>query len=142
MTDVTGKGKCQHTHTNVHGSHMKVLLADDSGTMRRIIRNALVAIGINDVVEAEDGLDAWERFQIDEYGLVITDWVMPELSGLQLVHAIRRVSSVPILMVTTVANRHDVMAALRAGVSNYVVKPMRPETLHEKITAMFPQGIK
>lgn len=119
---------------------MKVLLADDSGTMRRIIRNALVAIGINDVVEAEDGLDAWERFQMDEYGLVITDWVMPELNGLELVRAIRRVSSVPILMVTTVANRVDVTNALRAGVSNYVVKPMRPEVLHEKLKMMFPKG--
>lgn len=116
---------------------MKILVVDDSGTMRRIIKNALVALGYREITEAEDGLEAWERFQQDDYDFVITDWTMPEMNGLELVKAIRQVSAVPILMVTTIANRNDVVAALRAGVNNYVVKPMAPQTLSEKINQIF-----
>lgn len=120
---------------------MRILVVDDSGTMRRIIKNALIAIGLTDVVEAEDGKEGLHSFESHSFDLVITDWNMPEVCGLTLIQEIRKKSRVPILMVTTVAHRTEVIKALKAGVNNYMIKPMRPEVLKEKLVQMFPNQV-
>jgi two-component system chemotaxis response regulator CheY len=114
---------------------MKFLVVDDSLTMRRIIINALQRIGYNDTVEASDGKEALEKFD-GSIGFVITDWNMPSMSGVEFARAIRANSvgaSVPILMVTTRGAREDIVAAVEAGVNNYILKPFTPSVLKEKI---------
>ncbi len=116
---------------------MKILVVDDSSTMRRIITNTLKRIGHSDIEEAEDGKDALKQMETHPIELLITDWNMPIMNGLQLVENVRaKNKKIPILMVTTNAAKDDVIAALKAGVNNYVVKPMTPETLEEKIKAI------
>lgn len=113
---------------------MKILVIDDSSTMRRIIKNTLKTIGETDVVEAEDGKVGVAKYQEGGIEMIITDWNMPVMNGLEFVQAIRAGDKeIPILMVTTNAAKDDVIAALKAGVNNYVVKPMTPEVLKEKI---------
>ena len=114
---------------------MKFLVVDDSLTMRRIIINALQRIGYNDAVEACDGKDALEKFD-GSISFVITDWNMPNMSGLEFARAIRTdpvKGTVPILMVTTRGAREDIVAAVEAGVNNYILKPFTPSVLKEKI---------
>ena len=114
---------------------MKFLVVDDSLTMRRIIINALQRIGYNDTVEAGDGKEALEKFD-GSIGFVITDWNMPSMSGVEFARAVRANSvgaSVPILMVTTRGAREDIVAAVEAGVNNYILKPFTPSVLKEKI---------
>jgi len=114
---------------------MKFLVVDDSITMRRIIINALQRIGYNDVVEATDGTEALERLD-QSIGFIITDWNMPNMSGVEFARAVRGTlvgSSLPILMVTTRAAREDIIAAMDAGVNNYIIKPFTPSVLKEKI---------
>jgi two-component system, chemotaxis family, chemotaxis protein CheY len=111
---------------------MKFLVVDDSATMRRIVINSLQRIGFTDVLEAGDGKEALERFDATVQ-FVITDWNMPNLSGLDLSRALREKSDVPILMVTTRSVREDILAAVEAGVNNYIVKPFTPQVLKEKI---------
>jgi len=114
---------------------MKVLVVDDSLTMRRIIVNALQRIGHNDTVEASDGRDALEKFD-GTIGFVITDWNMPSMSGVEFARAVRSHeagASVPILMVTTRGAREDIVAAVEAGVNNYILKPFTPSVLKDKI---------
>ena len=116
---------------------MKVLVVDDSPTMRRIVVQMLKKIGYSDIVEAGDGREALERLQAEgDIELVCTDWNMPVMSGLELVQAIRgdeNHSSLPILMVTTRNMKDDIIIAMRAGVNNYVTKPFDPQTIKEKI---------
>jgi len=116
---------------------MHFLVVDDSSTMRRIIRNTLAKVGHTNITEAEDGKDALAKMD-DSIDIVVTDWNMPVMDGLEFVKALRAGSykQVPILMVTTNAAKDDVIQALKAGVNNYVVKPMTPETLEEKIKAV------
>lgn len=114
---------------------MKFLVVDDSATMRRIVINSLQRIGYADIVEAEDGSDAFSRFD-GSIGFVITDWNMPNMTGLELARAVRAHpdgATVPILMVTTRSVREDIVAAVEAGVNNYIVKPFTPQVLKEKI---------
>jgi two-component system chemotaxis response regulator CheY len=114
---------------------MKFLVVDDSVTMRRIIINALHRIGYNDSVEATDGKDALEKFD-GSIGFVITDWNMPNMSGIEFARAIRSHAvggTVPILMVTTRGAREDIVSAVEAGVNNYILKPFTPSVLKEKI---------
>jgi two-component system chemotaxis response regulator CheY len=114
---------------------MKFLVVDDSITMRRIIVNALQRIGYTDIVEATDGHDALERLD-QSIGFIITDWNMPKMSGVEFARAVRATlvgSSLPILMVTTRGAREDIVAAIDAGVSNYILKPFTPSVLKEKI---------
>ena len=114
---------------------MKFLVVDDSITMRRIIINALQRIGYNDVVEATDGTEALERLD-QSIGFVITDWNMPNMSGVEFARAVRAKPeglSVPIMMVTTRGAREDIVAAVEAGVNNYILKPFTPSVLKEKI---------
>lgn len=113
---------------------MKILTVDDSSTMRRIIKNTLSRLGYLDVVEAEHGIDALAKMAGVE--LVLTDWNMPEMDGLTFVKALRGNASyadLPIIMVTTEAAKKEILEAIKAGVTDYVVKPFTPETLKEKI---------
>ncbi len=115
---------------------LKILAVDDSPTMRRIIVNTLKRAGFNDVSEATDGKDALAKMKVDSFGLVITDWNMPEMDGLTFVTQLRGTSEfhdVPVLMVTTRSVKDDIIEAMKAGVNNYIVKPFTPETLGEKI---------
>ncbi len=116
---------------------MKFLVVDDSVTMRRIVVNSLKGLGYSDFLEAGDGKEALSILnQEDSVSFVITDWNMPNMSGLELVKAIRAhetYSDTPILMVTTRGVKEDIMDALAAKVNNYVVKPFTPAILKEKI---------
>jgi two-component system chemotaxis response regulator CheY len=116
---------------------LKILVVDDSSTMRRIIINTLSRIGYTNVVEAEHGKAGLEKLAQGGVEMIITDWNMPEMDGLEFVGAVRGSDgSIPILMVTTNAAKEDIVSALQAGVNNYVVKPFTPETLKEKIESL------
>ena len=115
---------------------MKILVVDDSSTMRRIIINTLSRIGYTNIVEAEHGKAGLEKLAQGGVEMIITDWNMPEMDGLEFVGVVRQDSAIPILMVTTNAAKEDIVAALQAGVNNYVVKPFTPETLKEKIESL------
>ncbi|MGE5431775.1 MAG: response regulator [Syntrophomonadaceae bacterium] len=116
---------------------LKFLVVDDSVTMRRIVANSLKNLGYDNMVEAVDGKDALAKLAADaEINFVITDWNMPELTGLELTKAIRaddKYVKLPILMVTTRGVKEDIIEALQAKVSNYVIKPFTPQILKEKI---------
>ena len=112
----------------------KVLVADDSSTMRKIILRSLAAVGVPDATEAGDGDEAIATFQTAEFDLVLTDWNMPGKNGLEVVQAIRKLNKdVPIIMVTTEAEKSRVLEAIQAGVSDYLVKPFTADTLREKL---------
>lgn len=117
--------------------NLKFLVVDDSVTMRRIVINSLANLNYLDYVEATDGKDALAKLEADpEINFVITDWNMPEMSGLELVKAIRadeRFSELPVLMVTTRGLKNDIIEALKARVNNYILKPFTPQVLKEKI---------
>jgi len=116
---------------------LKILVVDDLFTMRRIIINTLSRIGYTNVVEAEHGKAGLEKLAQGGIEMIVTDWNMPEMDGLEFVGVVRGSdTSIPILMVTTNAAKEDIVAALQAGVNNYVVKPFTPETLKEKIESL------
>lgn len=115
---------------------MRVLVVDDSATMRRIIKGNLKVAGYDDVLEAENGKVALDRVHKGLVDLIITDWNMPEMTGLELAAAVRQQAAarrIPILMVTTMGEKGEILAALKAGVTNYLVKPFTPEGLRQKI---------
>jgi two-component system chemotaxis response regulator CheY len=115
---------------------VRLLVVDDSSTMRRIIRNSLKTLGFEDIVEAENGENALSRLQAEQVDFVITDWNMPVMSGIELVTAMRgnpTLKATPVLMVTTVAEKDEILKAMQAGVTNYVVKPFDAATLKKKI---------
>jgi two-component system chemotaxis response regulator CheY len=119
---------------------MRVLVVDDFATMRKIVRNILKQIGFEDIIEAEDGTAALQLIKNDKVGLVVTDWNMPNMTGLDLLREIRQnpqTSNLPVLMVTAEGLKENVMEAVKAGVSNYVVKPFTAEVLQEKIETIF-----
>ncbi|MCH8883338.1 MAG: response regulator [SAR324 cluster bacterium] len=119
---------------------MKILVVDDFATMRRIISNVLRQLGFDNIVEAEDGTKALQVLESDKIDFVITDWNMPEMSGLDLLKAIRAKTDkndLPVLMVTAEALQENIIAAARAGVNNYIVKPFDANTLAEKINKVF-----
>ncbi|MEJ5328734.1 MAG: response regulator [Desulfobaccales bacterium] len=119
---------------------IKVLVADDFATMRKIVRNILKQIGFEDIVEAEDGAAALHILKTEKVGLVVTDWNMPNMTGLELLQHIRKnpaTAQVPVLMVTAEGLKENVLEAVKAGVNNYVVKPFTAEVLQEKIEAIF-----
>ncbi len=117
---------------------MRILIVDDSSTMRRIIINTLNKLGYKECHEAGNGREAVERLAATPVDMVITDWNMPEMSGLEFIKAVRgndATKHLPVLMVTTNASQDDLLEAMRAGVSNYVVKPFTADTIKEKIEA-------
>jgi two-component system, chemotaxis family, chemotaxis protein CheY len=114
---------------------MKCLVVDDSSTMRRIVVNALKTIGYGDVVEAGDGQEALAKCD-GTIEMVITDWNMPNMGGLDLVKNLRgspETAKLPILMVTTRSVKEDILQAVEAGVSSYILKPFTPQVLKEKL---------
>lgn len=119
---------------------MKLLVVDDSSTMRRIIKNTLSRLGFEDVLEGEDGLQGWNTLNANpDIGMLITDWNMPEMNGLELVKKVRadsRFTDLPIIMVTTEGGKTEVITALKAGVNNYIVKPFTPQVLKEKLSVV------
>ncbi len=116
---------------------VKFLIVDDSFTMRRIVINSLKTLGYSDFIEANDGKEAFEKLTGDEtINFVITDWNMPTMSGLEFIKLVRskeKYTELPILMVTTRGVKDDILLALQAKVSNYIVKPFTPSVLKEKI---------
>lgn len=119
---------------------MKLLVVDDSSTMRRIIKNTLSRLEYEDVLEGENGAEGWMMLdQNPSIGMLITDWNMPEMNGLELVKKVRadsRFTDLPIIMVTTEGGKTEVITALKAGVNNYIVKPFTPQVLKEKLAAV------
>ena len=117
---------------------LKVLVVDDFSTMRRIIKNLLKQIGYSDIEEAEDGAQALSKLQ--NGGLVVSDWNMPNMDGLDMLKAVRQepaIKDIPVLMVTAEAEKEKVITAIQAGVNNYVVKPFTGEILKEKLDKIF-----
>lgn len=119
---------------------MKILIVDDSNTMRRIINNTLERIGFDDNYHAEDGIEALKVLDIHpDVGLILTDWNMPNMNGLELVRRIRSnkfYDDVPIVMITTEGGKPEVITALKAGVNNYIVKPFTPAVFKEKLNSI------
>jgi len=120
---------------------MKVLLVDDSTTMRKIQKRVLVSMDIDDIVEAGDGVEAIKQLEDNNYDFdfILLDINMPEMSGLETLRKIRstpEMVKLPVIMCTSVAEKEQVMEAIKAGATNYVVKPFRPEELQKKIEAV------
>lgn len=121
--------------------NMKILVVDDFSTMRRIIKNLLKQLGYSNVDEAEDGSQALTRLKSEKYEFIVSDWNMPNMTGLELLQAVRADGSlkdIKFLMVTAEALQENVIAAVQAGVNNYIVKPFTADTLKEKIDKIFP----
>ncbi len=120
---------------------LKVLVADDSGTMRKIIIRSLMAVGINDVIEARDGAEAIDLFGQHTFDLVLTDWNMPNKNGPDVVREIRaQGSDVPIIMITTESEKRSVLEAIQAGVTDYLVKPFDTDVLRAKLSRFVMVG--
>lgn len=120
--------------------NMKILVVDDMSTMRRIVKNVLKQLGYNNVEEAENGQDALEKLKAGGFGFVISDWNMPVMTGIDLLRAIRADSglkSIPVLMVTAEAQKENIIEAVQAGASNYIVKPFTAEALQDKMAKIF-----
>jgi two-component system chemotaxis response regulator CheY len=119
---------------------MKILVVDDFSTMRRIVKNLLKDIGFSNFDEAEDGNAALAKLRSDKFDFIISDWNMPGMTGIELLVAVRadeELKGIPFLMVTAEKTQENVVAALQAGVNNYVVKPFTSAVLKEKIDKIF-----
>ena len=115
---------------------IKVLVVDDFPTMRRIVKNLLKQLGFENIDEAEDGAQALFKLKAGGYGLVVSDWNMPVMEGIELLRHVREdeaIKTIPFLMVTAEAEKDKVITAIKAGVDNYVVKPFTAEVLKEKL---------
>jgi len=119
---------------------MQILVVDDFSTMRRIVKNQLRELGFSNVSEADDGRSALQVLKSSHIDFVVTDWNMPDVTGLELLKAMRAddsMKSIPVLMVTAEAKRDQIVEAAEAGVNGYVVKPFAAETLKDKIQRIF-----
>ncbi len=124
---------------------IKILVVDDMSTMRKIIKNMLSQIGFTNITEADDGATAWPLIESaakegHPYEFIISDWNMPQMSGLDLLKNVRTtqgMEKLPFLMITAEAEQGNVVVAVKAGVSNFIVKPFSPQTLKEKIDKIF-----
>ncbi len=119
---------------------MKILVVDDFSTMRRIIKNLLRELGFTNVSEADDGQTALPKLQSGDFDLLITDWNMPGMTGIDLLRAVRadeKLANLPVLMVTAEARREQIIAAAQAGVNGYIIKPFTASTLKEKLEKIF-----
>jgi len=120
--------------------NMKILVVDDMSTMRRIVKNIMKQLGFANVEEAENGQDALEKLRAESFGFIIADWNMPVMTGIDLLRAIRaddKLKAIPVLMVTAEAQKENLMEAIQAGVSNYIVKPFTAEVIQEKMNKIF-----
>jgi len=120
--------------------NMRILVVDDFSTMRRIIKNILKQLGFTNVVDADDGTTAWQVLNSDKIDFIISDWNMPKMSGIDLLRKVRgseEFADTPFLMVTAEAQQENLVEAVQAKVSNYIVKPFTPDTLEQKINKIF-----
>lgn len=119
---------------------MKFLVVDDFSTMRRIVRNLLKELGYTNVDEAEDGVVAMQKLSAGGIDFVVTDWNMPNMTGIELLRAIRanaQIAHLPVLMITAEAKKENIIEAAQAGASGYIVKPFTAATLSEKLAKIF-----
>jgi two-component system, chemotaxis family, chemotaxis protein CheY len=115
---------------------MRVLVVDDFATMRKIIKNVLKQINIENTVEAENGKQALQTLKSDSVDLIISDWIMPEMTGIEFLRACKEdpsIKNIPFIMVTAEAQKDSVVEAIKGGVDNYIVKPFTPEKLQDAI---------
>ncbi len=120
--------------------NMKILVVDDFSTMRRIVRNLLKELGFTNVDEAEDGVVALQKLKAGGFQFVVSDWNMPNMTGIELLRAIRadaQLKSLPVMMVTAEAKKENIIEAAQAGANGYVVKPFTAATLEEKLNKVF-----
>ncbi|MBA3004452.1 MAG: response regulator [Desulfurivibrio sp.] len=120
--------------------NMKILVVDDFATMRRIIKNILTQLGFKNIIEADDGTTALSVLKSEKIGLIVSDWNMPKMTGLDLLKAVRADASMantPFIMVTAEAQQDNIILAVKAKVSQYIVKPFTAETLSEKLSKIF-----
>ena len=120
--------------------NMKVLVVDDFVEMRRVIKESLKKMGFKYIMEAKDGEVALNILKKDKTGLILADWNMPKMNGLELLKAVRQDESlkdIPFIMVAAAGQKGNIMEAVKAGVTNYIVKPFTPQTLNEKIDMVF-----
>ncbi|MFA6498106.1 MAG: response regulator [Desulfurivibrionaceae bacterium] len=120
--------------------NMKILVVDDFATMRRIIKNILTQLGFKNIIEADDGSTALDVLKSEKIGLIVSDWNMPKMTGLDLLKAVRADASLantPFIMVTAEAQQDNIILAVKAKVSQYIVKPFTAETLSEKLNKIF-----
>jgi two-component system chemotaxis response regulator CheY len=118
---------------------MRILLVDDSATMRRIQRNTLEKLGYTDVTEADDGAEAVKAVSASAFDLVLMDWNMPNMTGIEALKKIKADPSrkaTPVIMVTSESEKTRILEAIQSGAANYIVKPFQAETLQEKIAAV------
>lgn len=121
-------------------TNIKILVVDDFATMRKIIKNILTQLGFKDIVEADDGSTALEILKKQKVDLIISDWNMPKMPGIELLKAVRsdeNLKDIKFIMVTAEAQKENVVEAIKHGVNQYVVKPFTPETLKEKLEKVF-----
>jgi two-component system chemotaxis response regulator CheY len=121
-------------------SNLKFLVVDDFSTMRRIVRNLLKELGFTNVDEAEDGIAALAKLRSTSFDFVVSDWNMPNMTGIELLRQIRsdnQLKHLPVLMVTAEAKKENIIEAAQAGASGYVVKPFTAATLDEKLNKIF-----
>ena len=121
--------------------NMRVLIVDDFSTMRCIVRNILRQLGFNNVVEADDGTTAWDTINREKIDFIVSDWNMPKMTGIELLRKVRsseQYADTPFLMVTAEAQQENIIEAVQAKVSNYIVKPFTADTMKQKIDKIFP----
>ena len=119
---------------------MKVLVVDDFATMRRILRNILKQIGFTNITEADNGKAALKELKKEKFDLILCDWNMPEMPGIDLLSAVRSddaLKHIKFVMVTAEAQKENIVEAVKGGVSSYIVKPFTAETVSEKLIKLF-----
>jgi two-component system chemotaxis response regulator CheY len=139
MNVIKTDGRSSLTAGLTYGETMRILVVDDFPSMRHILRNLLNTIGISDVEKAGDGAEAYAKLRKSKFDLVIADWNMEPVTGLELIHQVRSdasVSSTPFIMVTAESKTENVIKAKRAGVNSYIVKPFTADVLKAKIAAV------
>lgn len=119
---------------------MNVLVVDDMASMRRIIKNILKTKGFTNIIEADDGTSALTELKDKTFGLIISDWNMPQMTGIELLKKVRgteEYKDIPFVMVTAEGQKKNVVDAVQAGVSQYIVKPFTPEQIIQKLEFIF-----
>ena len=121
---------------------LKILVVDDFATMRRIVKNILKQLGYTEILEADDGTSALDVLKHEKIDLIISDWNMPKMQGIDLLKAVRASEAwkeIPFLMVTAEGKKEQVIEAVKNKVNNYIIKPFAPETMIEKLNKIFEQ---
>ncbi len=120
--------------------NMKVLIVDDFATIRRILRNILKQIGFTNIVEADDGNTALKELKKEKFDLILCDWNMPEMPGIDLLKTLKadeKLKDIPFVMVTAEAQKENIIEAIKAGTNSYIVKPFTAETINEILQKVF-----